>query len=140
MVGKAQTTFTKCLSKQNLLGMYMMKKLGLIMFTIFLTNTLFAQSQLARIYGVQTGFEGVTFQVPSGGCTYKKDFQIGKQQARTTRGDSILKISLIHTGGNDTCEAFLPYGSNISFSWQELGLSTGSLFVIENRIGPVFVK
>ena len=40
----------------------------------------------------------------------------------------------------DFCEAFLPYGTTIKFTWAELGLGAGSQATIANPSSVIYVQ
>lgn len=117
-----------------------MKKFLFSIAILFTTTSAFAQFQLEGILGFHVGPQGISFQVVSGGCTSKDDFQLSRQQARTQRGDSLMRVGLLRTGKPDFCEAFYPYGIEISYTWAELGLAQGSTFVIDNKLRPLIVR
>jgi hypothetical protein len=85
-----------------------------------------------QLLGLQVDPEGVTFQVFSGGCTRKEDFRIERFQSDPTQ---LLLIRVVP----DTCEAFLPYGTAIQYSYESLGLDNGRKFIVLNPRAPVTV-
>ena len=84
-------------------------------------------AQAETLKGFQVGPEGLTFQVSSGGCTSKDDFEI------VSRETFPVMIELARPN-QDFCEAFLPYGTTVSFSWEELGLRQGDQFTLTNEL------
>jgi hypothetical protein len=85
-----------------------------------------------QLLGLQVGPEGVIFQVFSGGCTTKDDFRIERFQADPVQ---LLLIRL----EPDTCEAFIPYGTTIRYSYESLELENGQRFIVLNPMTPIKV-
>lgn len=88
-------------------------------------NTGLMASTLASIVSVQTpimgytlSYEGLSLQVASGGCLRKDDFQV------TVRETFPLQVSIKQIS-TDMCEAYLPFGTMITFSFEELGVKSG---------------
>src|SRR5258708_3897974 len=92
-----------------------------------------AQSGPEPILGLTTNLEGITFQVFSGGCSRKVDFQL------VQKGASPVQVTL-QRNHVDACEAFVPYGTTVKFTWQELGLPNGTMLTIVNPIAPIRVN
>lgn len=83
-----------------------------------------------KILGVSTNTEGISFQVFSSGCTDKDDFELLQLETHP------LQIKLDRKT-QDLCEAFLPYGVILKYTWAELGLQNGTQFYISNKLsGP----
>lgn len=85
-----------------------------------------------QLYGLQVGPEGITFQVFSGGCTTKENFRI---QRFTADPIQILLIRVVP----DLCEAFRPYGTTLTYSYESLGLENGQSFIVLNPLSPIKV-
>lgn len=85
-----------------------------------------------HLYGMQVGPEGVTFQVFSGGCTTKEHFRIERFTADPVQ---LLLIRVVP----DLCEAFRPYGTTLTYSYESLGLENGQRFIVLNPQSPVKV-
>lgn len=83
-----------------------------------------------RILGYSQSAEGITYQVTSGGCTEKADFEV--QQLETYP----VQLKLVRNEP-DFCEAYFPYGTKITFTWEELGLSAGTRAIMANQLSPV---
>ena len=90
----------------------------------------FAQDEGEVIWGALSDFKGVTFQVRSGGCTDESDFIF-----KTIRGSDAqyALVTLVRTTP-DTCEAGLPHGAMIQFTYYEMGLKYYEAFVITNEL------
>ena len=99
------------------------------------TALLLAQSANAgteKILGYQPTKDGIIFQVTSGGCTTKEDFDsmIEKDASAT------LQLTLVRTR-KDTCYPFIPMGEKLFFSSEELGMERGHRFRVMNPNGIV---
>lgn len=88
---------------------------------------------LEKIMGYQPGNNSLSFQVRSGGCTQKSDFEI-QVVPRDNRASEVY-LYRIH---KDPCLSFLPTGTHIKFSLDEIGLAHGQSFVIKNANGVVY--
>lgn len=97
---------------------------------------LFAMSAVAQesteIYGFTTNQDGITFQVPSHGCTTKENFKV------LIRETIPLQVGLEQVAADD-CEAYLPYGTTLTYTWTELGLSRGSSFFVFNSLKTIVI-
>lgn len=100
-----------------------------IMSACFLTSVATANSLESResIFGLSPGPEGLSFQVYSGGCTDKEDFQIRILESFP------VQLELVRINP-DYCRAYIPYGVKILYSWDELGMSSGSKFSVINPL------
>jgi len=79
------------------------------------------------IMGVTYDDQGITYQVKSGGCTTKDDFQLLQQWIYPPRV-SLLRIN------EDMCQAYMPYGTKIFYTWAEFGFKQSGQFEIANRL------
>lgn len=80
-----------------------------------------------EILGVQYEAEGVTFQVTSSGCTSKEDFSFVVLES--------YPMGLVLTREKiDPCEAHVPFGTKIKYSYSELGFIPGSEFKVLNPL------
>jgi hypothetical protein len=77
------------------------------------------------LLGYHIDSRGVTFQVSSNGCTSKKSLQALLMES------SPIQLQLNRTTP-DRCRAYVPYGVNVFYSFEELGISPGSEFRITN--------
>ena len=75
---------------------------------------------------------GITFQVPSSGCTEKSDFTVEVLESFP------LQLRLIRLE-EDPCDAFEPLGTRIRFSYKELGMQRGDKFRVVNPLGTAEV-
>ena len=85
------------------------------------------------LLGVNTSSEGIEFQVYSGGCTKKQDFELLQLESFPVQLD-------LRRLNKDFCEAYLPYGTKILYTWDELGVSQGTRFILRNDIAPIVVR
>lgn len=84
------------------------------------------------LLGLQVDARGVVFQVFSGGCTTKADFRLARFQSAPVQ----LLLIRMHP---DRCEAVVPYGTRLRYSYERLGLEHGQRFVVLNPTAPVQV-
>jgi len=85
-----------------------------------------------ELLGLQVGADGVTFQVFSGGCTTIEDFRIERFASDPIQ---LLLVRVVP----DLCEAYLPYGTTIRYSYESLGLDNGQRFRVLNPMAPIQV-
>lgn len=98
---------------------------------------------LEQLLGVTVNEEGITFQVSSNGCTEKPNFQFGVQILEPLSPmlpalEHHHYITVARMVG-DSCENFVPYGTSIFMSFEELGISFGK-FHIKNPIGGDMIQ
>lgn len=74
----------------------------------------------------------IIFQVLSNGCTAKDDFQLAVLESTP------LQLRLIRLR-EDPCDAYLPLGTHIRFSYQELGIQRGDKFRVVNPLATLEV-
>jgi hypothetical protein len=106
-----------------------MKKTILSVLLIGLTLN-FAQARsekIERLLGFQYGPKGMTFQVRSGGCTDKSDFNLVLSNTHPQ------SVHLYRTNPR-MCRASMPFGTKIHYTFKEIGLSQGEWFEIENPL------
>ena len=96
-----------------------------IALTVLLFSTGAAHAETLK--GFLVNGEGLTFQVESGGCTSKDDFEL--RQLETFP----VQLELVRVNP-DFCEAYLPYGTSLTYSWDELGMQDGSEFILRNEL------
>lgn len=104
--------------------------LALIIFTV--STSAFA-GEVEGIFGYSVDMQGITFQVMSGGCTKKQDFQV--QQLETFP----VQLQLVRNKV-DACEAYFPYGITVKFTWNELGFENGTQFTVSNPMKIIRVS
>jgi hypothetical protein len=94
--------------------------------SFFIASSAFSAST-EMLMGVTYDSQGVTYQVFSGGCTSKRSFSV------TLLETDPVGLVLTRTS-EDFCEAYLPYGVTLTYSYAELGLASGDSFVIKNPL------
>ena len=83
------------------------------------SQTVFSiDSEIEELLGLRVDARGLTFQVHSSGCTKKADFEVHIFEATP------MRLVLVRIRA-DFCDALVPYGKRIRFSFPELGLSQG---------------
>ena len=84
-------------------------------------------AELEPIYGMQTGRDGLTIRVRSGGCAAKEDFAFYVER----RGQTVaVAFGRKHV---EACKAD-PQPAELVFTWQELGLAPRTPVVMLNPI------
>ena len=68
------------------------------------------------------------FQVRSTGCTEKDDFVVQRFSLPSQTTPQLLLVRTVE----DFCDAFVPFGVRISFSYEELGLEGEDRFTVLN--------
>lgn len=109
-----------------------MKKLlaAVVLFFCVLGQAQTDVRNLEPLFGFLQDQEGIVIQVFSGGCTHKDDFKIQSVQSA-----GVIEVSLFRTS-MDFCKAYFQYGTNIFFTYEELGVQRGQKFEIRNLIKP----
>lgn len=82
---------------------------------------------MEELIGFGIDHSGITFQVKSGGCTKKDSFRFKFIKTE------LVQIQLVRTKV-DNCEALLPFGTKINYSFEEIGLKSGQAFSIGNSL------
>lgn len=111
-----------------------MKKLFQTLVLVCLMQSLAAQAETVEsLLGMNVNSKGISFQVSSGGCTSKASFQVIMLET------SPKQLKLIRVKP-DYCEAYVPFGTVVKFSYQELGLKRGDSFKIFNPSATYYVE
>jgi hypothetical protein len=84
------------------------------------------------LLGLFIQYGGIVFQVSSTGCTTKEDFQLEVLESFP------LQLRLIRLN-EDPCDAYLPLGARIRFSYRELGIRPGDQLRVVNPLDVVEV-
>jgi len=82
------------------------------------------------ILGLIYSGEGLEFQVSSTGCTEKAHFVVQRLSPEGQIGSQLLLIRVVP----DYCDAFVPFGTRITFSYEELGLEENESFTLLNPL------
>src|SRR5579871_2597827 len=116
-----------------------MKLIGLTL--ALLSASLIADNipDLEQLMGVSVNPHGLTFQVPSNGCTEKAHFEFKVEEKLEPLGPMLPALEHHYYIGvrrllSDNCETQLPYGTQVFMSFDELGIHFGK-FHINNPIG-----
>ena len=105
-----------------------MKNIIQIALALLISTTAFAAADIEHLAGITTSREGITLQLSSGGCTSKKSFEVRK---RVEAGETVIEFIRLEP---DFCEAYLPYGTLLTYSWKELGLKRGDEVRVGNSV------
>lgn len=89
--------------------------------------------EIEHIYGMRITPKGIVFQVYSSGCTRKRDFRVDVFESIP------VQILLVRVSP-DMCDAYVPYGTKIRYSWKRLGLREGDSFIVINPRAPFTVR
>lgn len=103
-----------------------------VLFCVLCLMSFSAIAAREEILGFSADEKGVSFQVRSGGCTSKADF--GFVVLDTHPAGLILNRQQ-----PDPCEAVVPFGTTVTFSYEELGFVNGDKFNILNPIATITV-
>jgi hypothetical protein len=88
--------------------------------------------QLEALGGMLFTEYGIVFQVNSNGCTQKSDFEVVIMESYP------MQLSLERVNP-DPCDAYIPLGERIFFSYRELGVAPGSELMVVNPLGKLVV-
>ncbi len=127
-----------------------MRKMMLCVSIIFSLTTLAEiQPGLEQLMGVSVDDHGIAFQVSSNGCTERGDFHFGVEEKLENMGPRLPAFEhhyyiTVNRVQADHCDAFLPYGTKVFLSFDELGIQFGK-YHVTNPIGgekalPIPVK
>ena len=85
------------------------------------------------LIGYIRDYKLMTFQVFSGGCTKKEDFKLEVNNQRETTYVTLYRLY------PDYCKAFIPFGTYVSFTYTELGISNRQQLRVTNPLNPGFI-
>lgn len=116
-----------------------MKGLAACGMVLFFSFNALAQSDLEQLLGASVDDKGITFQVQSRGCTNKDDFKFSVKEVLEEIGPMLPAYEYhyyitVQRVTEDKCEAFVPYGTRVFVSFDELGIHFGK-FHISNPMG-----
>ncbi len=89
-------------------------------------------SKLEPLLGLLVRKRGIVFKVASSGCTTKDDFQLEVLESFP------LQLRLIRIQ-QDPCDAVVPLGTHVRFTYRELGIQSGEQFRVTNPLATVEV-
>lgn len=98
-----------------------------------------AEGEIEQLLGVNTNESGITFQVESNGCTYKRDFHFGVEEKLQELSPFLPALEhnyyiTVKRTKLDSCSASVPYGTQLFMSFSDLGIGYGK-FHVTNPIG-----
>lgn len=109
----------------------------LVTISLILLTTLMARASDDQKIEVLIGYirdsQKMIFQVYSGGCTSKEDFQTVISHRRNKSYLTLYRVK------PDFCKAFFPFGQSIVFSYDELNISNRQSVQVLNPINPGFI-
>ena len=73
--------------------------------------------------------DGITIQVTSNGCTTKRSFEILVAESFPAQVQFNRLVP-------DACRALFPYGTKLTYTYEELGLDSKNSFHLVNQIDP----
>ncbi len=83
---------------------------------------------IEAIYGLTATKAGVTVRLASNGCTKKSDLTVA------VRADPARPLLLVARKHPDPCRSFVAGHTEVTWSYEELGLKPGDVFVLANPI------
>ncbi len=100
---------------------------------------------LEQLLGVIVEETGLTFQVSSNGCTYRRDFDFHVEERLEQMGPQLPAYEhhyyiAVRRLRPDNCEGNLPFGTRMFLSFEELGIQYGKYHVINpvgGETGPI---
>lgn len=107
-------------------------KLLLVIMAIFTAQMALAAEMPQPIFGYIADAEGVSVATQSNGCTDKTHFT----PVRLNPGYQPAQIALARSKRDDCRRAPLPYGQILKFTFEEIGLQKGEIFLIVNPLLP----
>ena len=108
-----------------------MKNIILLISLVLTFNIQAFENLETPLMGFEMESDGLVFTVFSGGCTSKKDFRVEILQSNPVQVE-LVRLRM------DNCEAYLPLGQKIKFTWKEMGLSNEHAFFLRNPIGLLY--
>ena len=106
----------------------------LISFSLLMASMQASSQTIDTLIGYIQDRQGLVFQVYTGGCTAKSDFQI----AAVPDKNDVMQITLYRTNP-DYCRGLFPFGEFIRYGYIELGLKRRQSFQVLNPINPGFL-
>lgn len=88
------------------------------------------------LLGLSYSGEGLEFQVRSTGCTEKSHFVVQRLSPESQTTSQLLLIRVVP----DYCDAYVPFGTRFSYSYEELGLEEGEHFTLLNPLSGYQVR
>jgi hypothetical protein len=99
-------------------------------------NPLDINGQAEPLLGLTYDPEGLEFQVPSTGCTEKAHFVMQRLSPDSQTSSQLLLIRTVP----DFCDAYVPFGTRIFYTYDELKLEEDESFTILNPLHTYRVR
>lgn len=82
---------------------------------------------------------GITFNVSCGGDTSKKDFSFKIQESEIDDAELLIRVTNLTLIRDkvDTFELAFPFGITFSFTWNEIGLKSNTVFRVINTVNDI---
>ena len=84
------------------------------------------------VYGAGLTQDNLEFQVASGGCTAKEDFEVDVVKGITGLPPYLVTLNRIKS---DNCKKLMPEGVSIKYGRKEVGLEGVAEIILTNKIG-----
>ena len=94
------------------------------------SDSLEIEGQAEPLLGLLYSSEGLEFQVQSAGCTEKSHFVVQRLSPEGQISSQLLLIREVP----DYCDAYVPFGARISYSYEELDLEEDEPFTVLNPL------
>ncbi len=97
------------------------------------------KAEVEQLLGVSSNEGGITFQVESNGCTFKKDFLFDVEEKLQELSPFLPALEhnyyiTVKRTKIDSCSASVPYGTQMFMSFNDLGIHFGK-FHVTNPVG-----
>jgi hypothetical protein len=92
----------------------------------------FLKEEAVPLLGFAVDKNGISVQVPSGGCSVKNDLSVDIRESEPAQ-------LVIKRKEADDCEGNFPFGKKFRFSWKDLGLKLGQKFLLVNPLSELAV-
>lgn len=99
-------------------------------------NPLDIDGQAEPLLGLIYGAEGLELQVLSTGCTEKSSFVVQRLSLESQTFSQLLLIRVVP----DFCDAYVPFGTRIFYTYDELKLEEDDSFTILNPLNSYRVR
>ena len=100
------------------------------------SDSLEIKGQVEPLLGLLYRSEGFAFQVQSTGCTEKSHFVVRRLSPEGQISSQLLLIRVVP----DYCDAYVPFGVRVSYSYKELGLKEDEPFTLLNPLSNYRVR
>ena len=118
-----------------------MKRISIIFILLGISVAVRAEEPLVleQLMGVNVDENGISFQVNSNGCTYRRNFNFHVEERLEQMGPNLPAFEhhyyiTARRLQPDACDSYLPYGTRIFISFEELQIQFGK-YHVQNPIG-----